>query len=84
VGNLTLTNFYLNVISYINLFLLPFRFISLFCSGVYNFAFLEINVRIYDDQHCHETVTLAICHEIERTFVINMSSSMFMMILCWS
>jgi hypothetical protein len=48
------------------------------------YLFREINMRIYDDQHCHETVTLANCHEIERVFVTNMASSRFMTILRWS
>ena len=54
------------------------------CSGAYNFSFLEINKRTYDDQYYHETVTLANCHEIERVFVTNMTSFIFMTISHWS
>ena len=56
---------------------LPFLFISLLVVEPIFLFFLEINVRTYDDQHCHEIVILTNRHEIVRAFVINMASSMF-------
>jgi hypothetical protein len=56
---------------------LPFLFISLLVVELIFLFFLEINVRTYDDQQCHEIVTLTYRHEIVRAFVTNMASSMF-------
>jgi hypothetical protein len=54
---------------------LPFLFISL--PIVEPIFFWEIDVRTYDDQHCHKIVTLTNRHKIVRAFVTNMASSMF-------
>jgi hypothetical protein len=40
-----------------------------------HFCFLGNSHENYDDQHCHEIVTLPNCHKIERVFVTNVTLS---------